>query len=132
MTLDPVLYRIAGARCAAAGLHREAGEDWPCTRHLMEAAQALAAASSTVGGPPTAPPAVLDGAADPRPLSREVAAPPSEVGTYYVVAEDIGCWLVVGIHVGGCAWVAGRWDTRAAAETSAAEWTALTEQEECF
>ena len=50
----------------------------------------------------------------------------SEAGSYFVVVQDLGEWLTVGIPVaGGDGWVAGRWDTRAAAEADAERWTQL-------
>lgn len=54
----------------------------------------------------------------------------ANAGTYYIVSHDAqrGEWLVIGVFVAGDhSWVVGRWDTKDAAEFSAAEWTALEE-----
>lgn len=46
--------------------------------------------------------------------------------TYFIVVDDGSTFLVVGVLVAtDHAWVVGRWDTRRAAEASAAEWMAL-------
>ena len=52
----------------------------------------------------------------------------SNAGVYFIVTHDslAGEWLVVGVLVAGnYSWVVGRWDTKEAAEASAAEWMAL-------
>lgn len=54
----------------------------------------------------------------------------SFAGTYYLTSHDSlrGEWLVIGVFVAGDhSWVVGRWDTKEAAEASAAEWMALEE-----
>ncbi len=56
----------------------------------------------------------------------------SNTGVYYIVVDNQGVdWLVVGVLVAGdSAWVAGRWDSRTAAEEDAARWTALESEVE--
>lgn len=50
----------------------------------------------------------------------------STAGAYFLVVDDGDHFLVVGVLVAtDHAWVVGRWDTREAAETIVAEWTAL-------
>ena len=55
----------------------------------------------------------------------------SSAGVYWIVTDDslAGEWLVVGVLVAGYSWVAGRWDTKEAAEASAAEYMALEDGE---
>lgn len=56
----------------------------------------------------------------------------SNAGVYFIVSHDSqrGEWLVVGVFVAGdYSWVVGRWDTKEAADASAAEWTALEDSD---